>query len=419
MLFRTRTAGSALLLASWLVACGETSLDSGPNHVTERETIGDTTFVRVISDSAWSAPILATEEMAIGTLEGPPEFTFGFISQMVPDASGGLYLFDGTAPALRYYDADGRFVRKLGGKGAGPGEYQDAALGLGIRSDGRLLLRDPRNGRLTLYNPDGSYSDGWLVASGLFASQAMTIDTLDHVYLKILVGEVLQGEPWPIGLLHLDAEGAIVDTIAPPKIAGEPVEAINGRFLPSKRWVPSRFGQIIIGVSDKYQFEIRNADGTVVRVEKEWTAVPVGPDEKREWQASLDWRWERQGQFMTAEMQPVPDQKPAYRGFFSGLDGSIWVHLHVPAEKREPPLEPGPDDPPAITWVEPRVFDMFEADGTYLGPVQIPPRTNISVFSKTTLWGVRRGDLDEQYAVRLRVGDPRQLLETSGGRDRP
>ena len=405
-----------LLLTLLLFACRDTPDSSDVTPVTERTTVADTTFVRIISGSVWGAPIFAVEEMAIGSLDGPDEFTFGLISEMVPDASGGLYLFDGNAPALRYYDADGRFVRKLGGEGAGPGEYQDAALGLGIRRDGRVVMRDPRNVRLNVYNPDGSYSDAWPVASGLFTSQAMTIDTLDHIYLKILLGRPRENEPWPVGLLHLDAEGSIVDTIPPPRIEGEPTEAANGRFLPQKHWALSRYGQVIIGVSDEYHFEIRNPDGTVVRVEMEWTPLPIPAEEKGEWQVFLDWQWERQGQFMTSEMRPIPDQKPAYRGFFPGLDGTIWVHVHVPAEKREVTAEPDPDAPPAITWAEPVAFDAFESDGTYLGRALIPPRTRISVFSRTDLWGIRRGDFDEQYAVRLRVEDPYELLETSTDR---
>lgn len=96
-----------------------------------------------------------------------------------------------------------------------------------------------------------------------------------------------------------------------------------------------------------------------------------------------------------------------------GLDGTICVHVHVLAEKREVTAAPDPDGPPAITWAEPQVYDAFEADGPYLGQVRIPPRTSIYVFSRSDLWGVRRGDFDEQYAVRLRLEDPREMLETS------
>ncbi len=47
-------------------------------------------------------------------------------------------------------------------------------------------------------------------------------------------------------------------------------------------------------------------------------------------------------------------------------------------------------------------------DGTYLGEVQVPERTSIHIFRGDTLWGIRRGDLDEQYVVRLHIGHPPQ-----------
>jgi hypothetical protein len=49
---------------------------------------------------------------------------------------------------------------------------------------------------VTLSNPDGSYSGQWIVASGLFTSQAMFLDEDDHTYLKILQEEPKQGQNW-------------------------------------------------------------------------------------------------------------------------------------------------------------------------------------------------------------------------------
>ena len=86
----------------------------------------------------------------------------------------------------------------------------------------------------------------------------------------------------------------------------------------------------MIGVSDAYRFEIRNPDGTVVHVRMEWAPVVLDADEKAEWQALLDWQWERQREFMAGEMEPVPDRKPAYHRMIGGLDGTMWVQRHAP-----------------------------------------------------------------------------------------
>ncbi|MDX1394251.1 MAG: 6-bladed beta-propeller [Gemmatimonadota bacterium] len=401
-----RSALAPFLLAGlvWSTGCSGPPDGDDATPLNERTTIGDTTFVRVGAPGPDDEVIVAVEELAIGQLEGPDEYTFGSVTEILPDDAGGVYVFDGQAPALRYYGADGTYVRTIGGQGGGPGEYEDAVLGLSFRTDGRLVLRDARNGRVNVYEPDGSYADEWPLASGLFTRQATVVDTADHVFLKIMTGRPEEGRPWPIGMLHLDPDGEIVDTIPPPSIAGEPTSGANGRFIPTKEWALSRFRDLIIGVSDSYAFEIRRPHGPVIRVTKEWDPVVVGSEEKAEWQATLDWQWERSREFMSERFEPIPDTKPAYQGFYPGLDGSFWVHVHADAEKREVP-QGDPDGPPPVTWAEPRMFDVFSNGGDYLGRVVIPARTNVYAFALTDLWGIRRGEFDEIYVVRLGMGD--------------
>jgi hypothetical protein len=264
-------------------------------------------------------------------------------------------------------------------------------------------MRDPRNARLNVYDPDGTPANHWAVASGLFTANALTLDTADHMYLKILLGQPERNKPWPIGLLHLDDRGVLVDTIAEPTIAGEPTTA-GGTFTSAKIWALSPLGDMVVGVNSRYSFEVRRRDGQVIRIEKAHTPVEVYPEERAEHEAYNAWARKTQGQFLTAEIPPVPSTKPAYRALYVGERGRIWVRLFTPAEKVERPQgEQAPDRPPPITWREPIIFDVFEPDGTYLGEVRPPPRTTLSVFHGDTVWGIRRGEVDEQYIVRLRV----------------
>lgn len=371
----------------------------------ERIEQGDTTIVRYLSDvGTWDAPMELVEELSIGVLEGAEELMFGRVSEIAVDASGGIYVFDGQVPALRYFDADGNYVRTQGGEGQGPGEYQDAALGLVMRSDGRLVMRDPRNSRLNVYNPDGSYSDSWPVQSGLFTAQATFIDQKDHLYLKILEGRPERNKPWPISLLHLDEKGAIVDTIPPPPIDNDP-EGMGWQFEPQKVWTWSPLGYMVSGVSSTYAFSLFYPDGKMLRIERAYEPVAVHPEERAELEAQNDWRRKTQGQHLTSEIPPVPLVKPAYSSLMVDDDGRIWVRLHQAAVKNEPEDEPArdPERPPPITWSEPVVYDVYQPDGTYLGQVHPPKGQSLNVIRGDTLWGTKRGDLGEQYVVRMRM----------------
>jgi hypothetical protein len=309
-------------------------------------------------------------------------------------------VFDGQAVVLRHFDAEGRFLRQVGRRGQGPGEYEDAVLGMAVRRDGRLQIRDARNGRVTLYEPDGAYAASWPVASSLFTSDAMFLDTADHTYLKVLQGRPQEGESWRIGLLHLDESGAIVDTVPDPEVAdSQPTD--GGYFNPAKQWTFAADGSIVVGVSDRYRFEVRRPDGTVLRVERVAEPVPVLADEHAAFEAQRAWLIE-QG-LMATLPGPTARVKPFFRRLYTDTSGRIWVWIHRPAERLDD-VEPAEEGrPPPIPFTEPRVFDVFEGDGTYLGQVHVPRRVNVLHFGADTLWGVRRGELGESYVVRLRL----------------
>lgn len=371
-----------------------------------RTTIGDTTEVRIVGDGVWGGSAFLDEEVSIGALEGPEEYQFGMVSDIAVDATGGIYVFDGQAPALRYYDNTGTFVRQLGAEGEGPGEYKDASLGMAVRKrDGRLIMRDPRNMRMNVYDVDGTPSDSWRVASGLFTSQATALDASDHMYLKILTGQPEPNKPWPVALLHMDDAGVIVDTIVPPTLPSEP-ETPGGAFGVSKAWTTGRDGGLLVGINDRYVIDHYQTSGRVLRIVRDIPLPRVAPEERAEIEARNDWMRRTQGQFMTAEIPPVPDIKPAFRSIAVGEEGRIWVLRHVEAEEGEViqrPARPGMEAPPASRWREPVVYDVFEADGTFLGSIRVPDRTTLSVFRGDRVWGVRRGELDEAYVVGFRI----------------
>lgn len=402
----------SLLLTVLVAAAGCGGGDGAPDGPeVERLTRGDTVIVRNLAGSAWPAPARLVEELRLGALEGAEEVMFGPNLVLAPDGRGGVYVFDGAAPALRHFDHEGRFTCTLGREGAGPGEYRDMSLGLAVLDDGRLFMRDPRNARINIYDASGEPAGQWPVASGLFTPRAMVVDTAGEAYLKILTGRPERNKPWPVALLHLDTAGAIVDTVVAPSMVGEP-ETAGGTFLPTKVWELSPQGDMVVGISEsrdgRYAFEVRRRDGSVLRVEKVHAPVAVLPEERSEFEAINDWTRRNRSQFLTAEIPPVPEAKPAYRGFyFDEAEGRIWVHLYVPAEKvdpGEPTSAPGVEEPrPATSWREPSVFDVFDVDGTYLGEVRVPQRTFIAAIRGAEIWGIQRGELDEPYVVRYRL----------------
>ncbi len=399
---------SIVLPAVSLAALGCTG-DRGSSElewVAEWDTVGDTVIVHTISGSVWGTPREMEVVLSIGVLDGAEELMFGSLRQMAVDDEGGIYAFDGQVPALRYFDAAGAYVRTLGRDGAGPGEYQSFAAGLAIRGDGKIVLLDPQNTRINIYEPDGTHFAHWPVQGGFFSRQGLVVDEEDHTYVQILTGTFASDQPLPTGYLHLNPDGETIDTISPPRFSNEPKAASFNPFGPSKVIGMTPFGHLLVGMNDEYTFDIRSPDGSVVRVEREYEPVALLSAEKTDWQALYDWVEENQP---FADIGAVPDHKPPYADFLSSQDGRIWVRRRVEGYKEEEEEEPPPEDsnrPPPVDWEEQRVYDVFELDGTYLGEVRFPLRASPLFIRADTAWGIYRGEFDEQYIAKLVIAQP-------------
>ena len=72
---------------------------------------------------------------------------------LLPD--GGVVVLDGQARALYVYSPEGRLLRTLAGPGRGPGEIALSAE-VEVGPEGRVMVADAGNRRLTLWASDGS-----------------------------------------------------------------------------------------------------------------------------------------------------------------------------------------------------------------------------------------------------------------------
>ncbi len=345
---------------------------------------------------------------------------FTWIGSMAVDQGGGIYVFDWQVPALRYFDSKGRYIRTLGREGSGPGEYgtwtdmffqlhqlpgQQRELAaftgaLTVRRDGTIVLADLSHARLNLYGADGRFAAQWSLPGGIYSRQGIAVDTADHTYVSIVTEPILPTAALKVAYLRLDAEGNALDTIPVPALEGEPQARPLGPTDRSKEHAVSPLGHMVVGVNDHYSFEVRRPEGPTVRIEKVYEPVSFSTNELAEWRAVSDWlkRHDHPGQISN-----VLNSKLAFGSFLTDQRGRIWVRVHVEARKDEA-IEMTSRElggPPLISWVEPAVYDVFEPDGTYLGQVRFPWRTWPLVVHGDTAWGVRRGDFDEQYVVRL------------------
>jgi hypothetical protein len=113
----------ALPLFAGVFALGCTGADEtdGRHDVEVRDSAG-VEVVRYLDPRVDAVP--AELDLRIGVVDGREDEQFHAITGVATDAGGRIFVTDVGANAVRIFDRDGRFVRRIGGPGQGPGEFE-------------------------------------------------------------------------------------------------------------------------------------------------------------------------------------------------------------------------------------------------------------------------------------------------------
>jgi len=413
------TRGFVLAGVALPLACGPIAdLPDAARAVVETETIGDTTVVRTVSGSAWGGDATLVPETSIGELEGPDEYLFGSVRAIAVDDDHNVYVLDGQARHVRVFDSAGTYVDTFGGGGEGPGEFR-VPIGIAV-SDGRVLVRDPANGRVQLFVLETEEAEEWRYgASPYFMNTPLYQDDQGRIYVDNSDEE--------LRFIVMGPDGTHLDTISPPEVPADfdedryrmSAEAESGDewisvaatvpFGPDWYWTVHPSGHFLSALSTAYRINLE-CDSSVLRIERNHTPAVVLDGERERHEQRILSRMHRFDAGWTWDGPAIPDHKPPFRGLRAGLDGRIWVRLWTEA-RRVPNEDHDPTDPEsaAFTWVEPLRYDVFETDGTYLGAV-VPPKGFGSspppVFGRSFVWAVERDDLGVERVKRYRLALP-------------
>ena len=406
---RARFPLPAAAITLGLTGCGHDARPIGTS--VEIDTIGDTTIVRTLSGSVWAAEARLVPEVSIGELDGPDEYLFGRIGSLAVDNERNVYVFDTQANHVRAFDATGTYLATFGREGEGPGEFSRAET-IAVLPDGRLLVRDPGNMRVQVFDPVSGETDEWEYNSGntYRPGSPLYTDLRGRTFLLTSDGNLDDI------VLVLSPDGTHLDTLPQPTTDYEPVvvkaetewSSVTSAvpFTPRFFWAVHPSGHFLTGLSSDYRVDLARDDG-VLRIERAYEPVPVLDGERayrRESKVRMirwsvpDWSWDGPA---------IPDHKPVFNELLAGRDGRIWVRLLTEGQRAGNDDDtPGNPLSESVTWREPTRYDVFESDGTYLGVVVPPDEFSASpdpVFEGDHVWAVARDELGVEQVVRYRI----------------
>ncbi len=389
-----RHVATAIASSAAAVACAFAG-DEGAGY-SVRDSIGihmvESTAPAWNRDEAWS--LAPSPRLRIGVLEGDPQHQLFRVTNALQLTDGTIVVANSGTYELRFYDAQGNFLRATGGEGGGPGEFGRIGSVWRFGSDS-LMLFDGGNARMSVHDSRGQFGRTFRleqvtrlpVPRGVFA-------TGDVLAYWSATGE----EPPPEGLSRIPRryaryhpDGRFVDSLT----LGPGVEFYMRMMDPQSSVSVSRpFArgpQVAVrgnrwyhGTSDRYEIEVWTIGGALERIiRRPIPNRPVTEEIVAERERLRRERRAASGQTGPTPFDDItyPEEMPAYGAILPDANDNLWVSYYRLPE--ETPL-----------WA------VFNPDGRWLGDVEVPPNGRLTDIGPDYVVGVWRDELDvEQVRV--------------------
>lgn len=418
----TRRSGwYAMLAMAGACAQGEARRTGGAAGLaTVIDSTGDSVIARVAGAVPATAIRHLVEELRIApSAEDTSLFTE--ISEFEVDPAGRMWVFDRPSSSIFLFGADGALIRRVGRQGAGPGEYQQNG-GMISLGDSGIALWDPSNARISFLDSAGVFRTSWLTPSSFYTNEGLISDRKGDLYLRRPVTAPREGEILGrMGLVRLKEGGAFADSLAPPDLpvardvyvatlvqgGNRSQSSTSSDFAPNYHWGWHRDGYFVVANGGKYEVILARVGSKPLVIGREAEPVSIASEEREEERARITYSLRQTDPRWSWSGPAIPETKAPISGMFLARDGRIWVRVAVPSE----PI-PAEDMPvrrdtlaPVLHFRTPTTYEIFSADGRFLGRIDFPARTRLIEADGDRVWAVVRDADGLPGVVRFRI-DP-------------
>jgi 6-bladed beta-propeller len=402
---------ASVLAAAVVAAC------AGDSTAGWQGTITDSAGVVVVQNPAeplWTPDQTWTlgEALRIGSAEDEPDYQFGLIAGIAVASDGRVIVADQQGQHLKVFAPDGTYERTIGQPGSGPGELGLGISGVVVGPSDTVLVADMGNQRVNIYLLDGTFVSSFRIElqEGLPLRWEATRDGR-------MVSQVrpvqFPGMPAPTDssdvIVVRRSDGSAGDTLLTVP-SGKTFQLGGQRpqvevFAAEPAWALYGDG-VLYGVNDQYRFGVYGPGGVLERViSKPFTPRDISEADQQTMMDAFERLWKEFGlrqEQVAAARQTIKfaARYPAYFQMLEGVDGSIWVqHVQSPTDL---PAEMKDSYNPQLDLGS-RAWDVFDAEGRFLGVVNMPVRFQPVRFLGDAIYGIQRDQLDVQYVVKLEV----------------
>ena len=164
----------------------------------------------------------AFEQVANVQLELKPECAISLITDLAVDSEGRYVIADGwQSKGVYIFSRDGKFIRELGRRGQGPGEYQ-TPVSVTIGSNGDVWVADYAGNRISVYDKAWRFKHAILGQPRIL--YFLHLNSKDEIYMYRSQANPMQPDTSDT-IFQYDREGRKISSFAP-----FPEEALKVKF---------------------------------------------------------------------------------------------------------------------------------------------------------------------------------------------
>jgi len=385
---------AAALLLTLIIACGGN--DGG---TPETYTVRDSSGVQIVESLSptWAEEAFWIDPeplLRIGREEEGP-YQFGFLADGLILSDGSIAIPEFRAQEIRVFDANGEHRRTFGGRGEGPGEFQNLSGVFEFPGDS-LAGYDGRLLRVTIFSRS---SDDFRTVQNEVAGNNSVFGRLTAgPFLLYNLGrgfrpDLPPGLQWTLtDIWAMDPDDGSFQVIARLPSREQFIEPDgNTRSIIPPRWsVQAASGEgFYWATSDRYEIGFYDGDGNLQRLQRR----PIQPTAVE--QSMVD-------DYVEANLQRVRSREgeaavPRYRQSYE--EGHFGEHVpffgtaFVDGDRRlwvSSPIWPSLRGPP-------RHWSIFSQDGVWLGDLEAPEGVRILHSRGDVVLGIWQDELDVPY----------------------
>ncbi len=396
--FATHALRSAAVFSVLGVSAAGLTCERGSNADSLGWTVVDSAGVVIVmnDEPAWPKgnawQVLAEPEVSIGAFGGDSDYELYQVGSATRFADGMIAVLNAGTHEVRFYDADGRYLRSIGRDGEGPGEFRRPSALFRLGSDS-LVVWDSQLRRVSVFLRHGVFARSFTIAGT--APYSVT-NLLANRTLLAATGNVYRAGASEGGV-HRDTSRYVILSLK-----GDSVGSV-GSFPSAERFVRLAGGGmsvttmlfsrttrravydnlVFVGTNDEYAIDVYDDAGNLVRsIRREVTPTVVTAELfSAEVEHRISEIEERFREIMAPLYEDMPrsEVQPFYSGLLTDPDGHLWVRRYTP------------ESDPEWEW------SVFDSSGRWLGDVVSPTGLEIYEVGRDYVLGLWRDETDIEF----------------------